>query len=94
MASPQSSSKLSAPIDLARVRELFARPARVAPSDFLRREVAERMHERLSLVKLVPKQVLDAGCGKRPIRRPRSWAWTGPRRWRARPTSRRRQPAR
>jgi len=63
MASPQSSSKLSAPIDLARVRELFARPARVAPSDFLRREVAQRMHERLSLVKLVPKQVLDAGCG-------------------------------
>ena len=63
MASPQSSSKLSAPIDLARVRNLFARPARVAPSDFLRREIAERMHERLSLVKLVPKQVLDAGCG-------------------------------
>jgi len=63
MASPQSSSKLSAPIDLARVRQLFARPARVAPSDFLRREVAQRMHERLSLVKLVPKQVLDAGCG-------------------------------
>lgn len=63
MASPQSSSKLSAPIDLARVRNLFAQPARVAPSDFLRREIAERMHERLSLVKLVPKQVLDAGCG-------------------------------
>lgn len=63
MASPQSSSKLSAPIDLARVRELFARPGRVAPSDFLRREIAERMHERLSLVKIVPKQVLDAGCG-------------------------------
>jgi len=63
MASPQSSSKLSAPIDLGRVRRLFARPERVAPSDFLRREIAERMHERLSLVKLVPKQVLDAGCG-------------------------------
>ena len=63
MASPQSSSRLSAPIDLSRVRELFARPERIAPSDFLRREIAERMHERLSLVKLVPKQVLDAGCG-------------------------------
>jgi len=63
MASPQSPSRLSAPIDLPRVRELFARPERIAPSDFLRREIAERMHERLSLVKLIPKQVLDAGCG-------------------------------
>ncbi|OIJ40760.1 methyltransferase domain-containing protein [Massilia timonae] len=63
MASPQSPSRLSAPIDLPRVRELFARPERIAPSDFLRREIAERMHERLSLVKIVPRQVLDAGCG-------------------------------
>lgn len=63
MASSQSTSRLSAPIELARVRTLFARPERVAPSDFLRREIAERMHERLSLVKLAPKQVLDAGCG-------------------------------
>jgi malonyl-CoA O-methyltransferase len=54
---------MSAPIDLARVRALFADPARVAPSDFLRREVAARMHERLSLVKIAPQQVLDAGCG-------------------------------
>jgi len=63
MASPQSPSRLSAPIDLSRVRELFARPERTAASNFLRREIAERMHERLSLVKIVPKQVLDAGCG-------------------------------
>lgn len=63
MVSPQSPSKMSAPIDLARVRTLFARPARVAQSDFLRREVAARMHERLSLVKIVPRHVLDAGCG-------------------------------
>jgi malonyl-CoA O-methyltransferase len=54
---------MSAPIDLARVRALFADPARVAPSDFLRREVAARMHERLSLVKIAPQHVLDAGCG-------------------------------
>ncbi|WP_020656733.1 methyltransferase domain-containing protein [Massilia niastensis] len=54
---------MSAPIDLARVRALFARPERIAPSDFLRREIAQRMHERLSLVKIAPKQVLDAGCG-------------------------------
>jgi malonyl-CoA O-methyltransferase len=63
MASPQSSSKMSAPIDLARVRRLFADPARIAGSDFLRREIAGRMHERLALVKIAPERVLDAGCG-------------------------------
>lgn len=63
MVSPQSPSKLSAPIDLARVRRLFARPDKVAPSDFLRREIANRMHERLGLVKIAPHRVLDAGCG-------------------------------
>lgn len=63
MASPQSSSKMSAPIDLARVRQLFSDPARVAESNFLRREVAARMHERLALVKIAPERVLDAGCG-------------------------------
>lgn len=54
---------MSAPIDLSRVRRLFAQPARVIESDFLRREVANRMHERLSLVRLAPSRVLDAGCG-------------------------------
>jgi malonyl-CoA O-methyltransferase len=54
---------MSAPIDQARVRSLFAQPERILPSDFLRREIAQRMHERLQLVKILPKQVLDAGCG-------------------------------
>ena len=54
---------MSAPIDLSRVRRLFAQPYRVIESDFLRREVAMRMHERLGLVRLMPAQVLDAGCG-------------------------------
>lgn len=54
---------MSAPIDLARVRRLFSRPDRVAPSAFLRREIAGRMHERLDLVKIAPRRVLDAGCG-------------------------------
>ncbi|MES2760424.1 MAG: methyltransferase domain-containing protein [Pseudomonadota bacterium] len=63
MVSPQSTSTLSAPIELARVRRLFARPASIAPSDFLRREIASRMHERLQLVKIAPQRVLDAGCG-------------------------------
>jgi malonyl-CoA O-methyltransferase len=63
MVSPQSSSKMSAPIVQARVRRLFANTGRVAAADFLRREIAARMHERLGLVKIAPRQVLDAGCG-------------------------------
>ena len=58
-----SPSKMSAPIDAARVRALFAQPQLVARSDFLRREIAARMHERLLLVKTAPRRVLDAGCG-------------------------------
>jgi malonyl-CoA O-methyltransferase len=54
---------MSAPIDLARVRTLFADPQAIAPSDFLRREIAGRMHERLALVKLAARRVIDAGCG-------------------------------
>lgn len=63
MVSPQASSKLSAPIDLMRVRQLFGDPARIAQSDFLRREIASRMFDRLALVKTAPRQVFDAGCG-------------------------------
>ncbi|WP_426194449.1 methyltransferase domain-containing protein [Massilia sp. DWR3-1-1] len=54
---------MSAPIDGATVRRLFNDPASVAGSDFLRREIASRMHERLELVKIAPQRVLDAGCG-------------------------------
>jgi malonyl-CoA O-methyltransferase len=54
---------MSAPIDQARVRHLFAQPARIAPSDFLRREIASRMHDRRALVRISPQRVLDAGCG-------------------------------
>jgi malonyl-CoA O-methyltransferase len=54
---------MSAPVDLARVRQLFAEPQRVTESNFLRREIAGRMHERLALVKIAPERVLDAGCG-------------------------------
>lgn len=63
MQVPANPPKLSAPIDLERVRALFVRPERVQPSDFLRREIAARMHERLQLVKIAPQRVLDAGCG-------------------------------
>lgn len=65
MSTPsQPDSRLSSPIDLRRVRQLFAKPARVAESNFLRREIAARMHERLSLVKIAPQRVLDLGCGE------------------------------
>ncbi len=52
------------PIDARRVRHLFAAPDKVAESGFLRREIADRMHERLSVVKIAPQRVLDAGCGE------------------------------
>jgi malonyl-CoA O-methyltransferase len=57
-------SRHSAPIDLQRVRRLFASPQRIADSDFLRREIAARMHERLALVRLAPERIVDAGCGE------------------------------
>ena len=66
MVTSSSPSRMSAPIDLARVRRLFADPQRVAASDFLRREIAARMHDRLDLVKVAPRRVLDAGCGPGP----------------------------
>jgi malonyl-CoA O-methyltransferase len=62
--SSSAAAQSSAPIDLRRVRELFAAPARVAESNFLRREIAGRMQERLALVKIEPQRVLDAGCGE------------------------------
>ena len=55
---------LSAPIDLSRVRRLFADPQKLAGSDFLRREIASRMREKLELVKIQPERLLDAGCGE------------------------------
>ena len=66
MPSPPQPSppSFSAPIDLRRVRQLFSAPAKVAESDFLRREIAGRMLERLALVKIAPQRVLDAGCGE------------------------------
>ena len=54
----------SAPISVASVRQLFARPARCAPSQFLRREISARMQERLGLIKIKPERVLDAACGE------------------------------
>ena len=57
-------SQQIAPISVARVRQLFAQPARVAESQFLRREIAGRMFERLALIKAHPARILEAGCGE------------------------------
>ncbi|WP_420472973.1 methyltransferase domain-containing protein [Noviherbaspirillum sp. ST9] len=62
--SSQPDSRLSAPIDVRNVRRLFDNPTQIAESNFLRREIASRMHERLSLVKIQPQRVLDLGCGE------------------------------
>lgn len=51
-------------IDFAAVRKRFAVPSRVAGSAFLRREAANRMHERLAGIRLEPLRILDAGCGE------------------------------
>jgi malonyl-CoA O-methyltransferase len=63
------SASASAPIDLAEVRRLFSRTERVAGADFLRREIAARMHERLALVK--PRAAARARRRLRRRRRPR-----------------------
>lgn len=52
------------PVDLMRVRQLFSLPFRIHNSAFLRREIAERMHERLSMIRIEPQRILDAGCGE------------------------------
>lgn len=52
------------PIDLNRVRHLFNQPKKHNADDFIQREIAGRMLERLQLIKLDPKRVLDAGCGR------------------------------
>ena len=52
------------PVDPARVRSLFAIPSRISASAFLRREIADRMHERLAMIRIAPTKILDAGCGE------------------------------
>ena len=59
-----ASESPGSPIDLRLVRKFFASPSRSAESDFLRREVANRMNERLALMKIEPRRLLDAGCGE------------------------------
>lgn len=54
----------SAPIDLNWVRSQFSRNKNRTASEFICREIASRMFERLQLVKLNPTRIVDAGCGR------------------------------
>lgn len=63
MTSPPTAAAGPPNIDQRVVRRLFTRADRIQESAFLRREVASRMRERLALVRLAPRCILDAGCG-------------------------------
>lgn len=54
---------LSSPIHLPLVRRFFDQKDCISESSFLRREIAERMRDKLELVKIDALRVLDAGCG-------------------------------
>ncbi len=51
------------PIDVDRVRRLFGRPRVLDGDDFVPREVARRMMERMATVRVDATRVVDLGCG-------------------------------
>jgi malonyl-CoA O-methyltransferase len=51
-------------VDFAWLRQVFSDPSHLMDSLFLRREIAARMHERLSMIRIAPRTILDAGCGE------------------------------
>jgi len=51
------------PLDPAHVIRQFARRAPLDKAQFLYGEIAQRMLQRLSYIKLAPQAVVDAGCG-------------------------------
>jgi malonyl-CoA O-methyltransferase len=58
-----SNSPSALPINIDHVRRQFERRGDMADAQFLYGEVARRMLERLSLTRLRPAVILDAGCG-------------------------------
>lgn len=64
MHTSSDDSRQAAPVSVAAVRRRFLQPGRCADSQFLRREIAARMFERLALIKVDPQRMLDAGCGE------------------------------
>jgi malonyl-CoA O-methyltransferase len=53
-------------IDPARVGRLFASPKVAEADDFLQREVAKRMLERLAAINVDASRIVDVGCGSGP----------------------------
>jgi len=51
------------PIDPAAVSRQFARRSPLDAAQFLYGEIAQRMLQRLSYIRIQPKDILDAGCG-------------------------------
>ena len=57
------STPASLPIDARHVQMQFGRRQDLSAAEFLYGEIAQRMMQRLRLIRLVPVTVLDAGCG-------------------------------
>ena len=53
----------SLPLNAHHVAQQFARRSPLDHAQFLYGEIAQRMLQRLSYIRMQPKQVLDAGCG-------------------------------
>jgi malonyl-CoA O-methyltransferase len=61
MTSPSTPTRL--PIDPNHVALQFARRGDLSNAQFLYAEIAQRMDQRLKLIRLQPAVILDAGCG-------------------------------
>lgn len=57
------STPATLPIDPRHVQLQFGRRQDLSAAEFLHGEIAQRMMQRLRLVRLVPETLLDAGCG-------------------------------
>lgn len=58
-----SSGPAALPINVQHVRRQFERRGEMRPAQFLYSEIAQRMNDRLNLIRLDPRKVLDAGSG-------------------------------
>ena len=57
------STPAALPIDSRHVQLQFGRRQDLSAAEFLHGEIAQRMMQRLRLIRLVPETLLDAGCG-------------------------------
>lgn len=58
-----SSTHPRLPISTTAVKAQFARRGNLSDAQFLYAEVADRMLDRLKLIRMQPERILDAGCG-------------------------------